>query len=1017
LLGFLSKFIEYALIRNEIKEIVKADGFSASNSIERLINDYKLHLKKDGLKKEIYKWELLKKFNGRPNVNAQNLREELSSIDYKNLIYPMGISTIHYLAGERTEPYRKCLMVLFDETKPLVERVKFFNEETLSIYRELIPNTKLSHHHDERTIATILTYHNPEKYTFFKDSFYQKYCKMIGVDAKSKNEKYVHYLELIEELIEEYIQYDEELISIINSSLTVECFPDNLHKILAQDILFTQLDKSIDEVNIEQYAVYKISMGDFSLIEMEELLQQQKILVHEDTKGKGTSTEKQGNLFAKINVGDYFYLTHGNGTNKIKLFGRITSNAINTSYKNYGNDGWLERSYDVIAYSINKSPYKGTNKWWTPNNNSTCIRIKLDEIEQANKLLFEPFFKLRLVSDITSEIETVPDSPTNLKSKQESMNFTLNNILYGPPGTGKTYNTINTALAIIGVSTEGKTRTEIKSEFNSKLKDGKIVFTTFHQSMSYEDFIEGIKPVEPTDDVQSINFIVTDGIFKKACGVAAYNCYKEYSKSMKKVEYSFDDLYDSFITSIQKQIDNQKAPVYKTLRGRDVEVKEINRNDSIIARAKNSVASNSAPLTKENLQKLYDRFKTIDEIKDLQLVQETVQVTPRITEFYAVFSGLKEFEKTYKPDEQLMIESKDVATLGPDEIQKKFNAGVFKEAVMKFGEQAEPVVVVIDEINRGNVSMIFGELITLIEEDKRLGKEEGLEVTLPYSKKTFSVPPNLFIIGTMNTADRSVEALDTALRRRFSFTEYKPNVVHVFENIISDYRKKFLEMKDYDWNSKEWLAFENEFITLLIDKDAYNTQKRNLEKITSKGKEELENFVSFFETYNIKFYHVELMKAINLRIEKLIDTDHMIGHSYFLNINTIDKLKLTLRNGVIPLLQEYFFGDYGKIGLVLGSKFVFKNDNDSSSNIFADFDYQDKSSLENREIYRLADIASMSNEDFTSSNKNSFKDRMIDHRIIVYEHQSLKLGYKGFSNIQLKKWLNFMVKEIVLTIH
>ena len=225
----------------------------------------------------------------------------------------------------------------------------------------------------------------------------------------------------------------------------------------------------------------------------------------------------------------------------------------------------------------------------------------------------------------------------------------------------------------------------------------------------------------------------------------------------------------------------------------------------------------------------------------------------------------------------------------------------------------------------------------------------------------------------MNTADRSVEALDTALRRRFSFTEYKPNVVHVFENIISDYRKKFLEMKDYDWNSKEWLAFENEFITLLIDKDAYNTQKRNLEKITSKGKEELENFVSFFETYNIKFYHVELMKAINLRIEKLIDTDHMIGHSYFLNINTIDKLKLTLRNGVIPLLQEYFFGDYGKIGLVLGSKFVLKNDNDSSSNIFADFDYQDKSSLENREIYRLADIASMSNQDFTSALKTLLK--------------------------------------------
>jgi len=200
---------------------------------------------------------------------------------------------------------------------------------------------------------------------------------------------------------------------------------------------------------------------------------------------------------------------------------------------------------------------------------------------------------------------------------------------------------------------------------------------------------------------------------------------------------------------------------------------------------------------------------------------------------------------------------------------------------------------------------IFGELITLIEEDKRLGKEEAIEVTLPYSKDNFGVPPNLYIIGTMNTADRSVEALDAALRRRFSFEEMPPDL--------------------------------------------------SLIKKEGKLKEEGICLPSLLET-------------INRRIEKLLDKDHLIGHSYFMNITDLDSLKFAFQSKINPLLQEYFFGDFGKIGLVLGSGF-FEEDSKTreDKNLFADFVEYESSDFAERPIYRLKDVSKMRDDEFKSA--------------------------------------------------
>lgn len=503
--------------------------------------------------------------------------------------------------------------------------------------------------------------------------------------------------------------------------------------------------------------------------------------------------------------------------------------------------------------------------------------------------------------------------------------YPLNQILYGPPGTGKTYHTINRALEIIGEDLEGKKRTEIKNLFDSKVREGQIVFTTFHQSLDYEDFIEGIKPIEPTTEGGPVIYKVKDGIFKQLCNrISSSEKIADNQENNDSIK-SFNDLHSKFIEKLKEIVnglEEDEKHIFPSRRSGVILVKIEGENIITTGESANSTEN----VTKEKLQRIYDKFESPEAITNI--VKQLREVGTDIgwtTNYYAVFKALKEFENS-------------LIQVLPDDRKTPKNH-----------------VLIIDEINRGNVSQIFGELITLIEEDKRIGKKEGLFATLPYSKQSFGVPYNLYLIGTMNTADRSVEALDTALRRRFDFEEMLPR-----HELLNPKRMIINLLNRPDYNAMSWdeepfrshadalyaiLGIENKYEEAYYspkDEEPIYWEMEHLKEISSED----------FKGINFEL----LLETINKRIEKLIDKDHCIGHSYFLNIseNPVpeQELRSIFQNKIIPLLQEYFFGDLGKIELVIGERFF----DDPPEISFAKNSYQDQDILAERNVYKFKNV-------------------------------------------------------------
>lgn len=546
------------------------------------------------------------------------------------------------------------------------------------------------------------------------------------------------------------------------------------------------------------------------------------------------------------------------------------------------------------------------------------------------------------------------ENDLNLRAEEipykEKLHIPLNQILYGPPGTGKTYHTISKAVAVANPKFDLQLeRSLIKEEFSRLVLNGQIVFTTFHQSMSYEDFVEGIKPLEPKNEGDPLIYKVEEGIFQKLCIDAAFSVAQQNKSAETERVLDFSVACDQFIDQVQETLSNGNVVDLKTRSGGKVLVVEISAQGNFIV--KHPEGTTTYTVSKARLSKIAKEVPDLNRISTINTEFRDIIGGSNASAYWAVLNAIRGAVPLPKPiKERLSFSLED---------KKEAIKAIQNEDYRKKG--SKNFVLIIDEINRGNISQIFGELITLIEEDKRAGGSEALEVILPYSKEKFSVPSNLFIIGTMNTADRSVEALDSALRRRFSFQEMPP-----IPELISPERmiwNLWWNFPGVFWGNEPYQSKEDALFDLLEPEESLNEDKADIWESEMENYGRREEQTQLLKPYQYGLDLCVLLTTINNRIEILLDKDHQIGHSYFLSVDSVVKLKEAFHHKVIPLLQEYFYGDFGKIGLVLGQGFVEKHKSVSAS-VFATFDHEAVDDFAERPVYRIHNAIKMTDIEF-----------------------------------------------------
>lgn len=833
--------------------INKTNNHLNFEKLEKYWEEYKGYFKLPKSEhKEKYKWGVLKQVYDKWDWSAKDkpkMFKEAFEVDgLKNLwisgnFYPILHTNWMFenFKNETTKQFDN----LFNEKISISIRIQDFVEfydEKLPELRKLVPDKKINYHShkDLRAIALYLTLQYPKKYFLFKFTMFKNFSLKLDLPKikTGDNHNLVNFIEVSNEVLE-FIEEDAEFITTYKDFTSeIENYNDSDLHLLTQDFIYTVANhfnegkkywrvgsndgetSYFNRMLSESYiAIGWNGIGDLELQEVDNKKGVQQLLLNEGFKFKTSNvlSRKAGEIYdfySNASINDTVTLMDGN---TVLAIGKITSDYNyddSKPFSHFREVEWLKK--EISNFIISDGPQ--------------TTFYQLSKKETLNK--------------IESELKKISSSNTEIKMPETNKNIALNQILYGAPGTGKTYSTKKLAIEIIDDkeyfdSTEEE-RDIILSRYNKLALANQIHFTTFHQSMSYEDFIEGIKP--ETNNNRVI-YDVKDGIFKKISTLAIDNI-----ESQAVVDFNFEE---SFKKLKQEWEESENG---------EVEIKMKSSSFFYITKIKErniEFRKASGGYGHELVN------KTLKELANNRVMEGGLAIY-----YYPLISKLKSYHSQNK-----------------------------KQELKKY-------ILIIDEINRANVSSVFGELITLLEEDKRKGNKEEIEVVLPYSQDKFSVPNNLYIIGTMNTADRSVESLDTALRRRFSFVEM-PSIP---EKLI--------------------------YITL-------------------KGAEEI----------NL----VKMLDKINQRIELLIDKDHQIGHSFFINLKDLNGLKTAFKNKIIPLLEEYFFGDFGKIGLVLGENFISVKNENNNSGILAKFTaYEEVDFITEKKVYKINNCDELEVQDFIS---------------------------------------------------
>ena len=805
----------------------------SSDPIRRIISQYKESFA-TWIPQEIYKWRAVQCFQEhwvpeRADF-AEMLKEALaqaSNLMDTNYSFPRKMIT--FFAEQEPDTVRFMFQKLLDPEADVIEQIQNFKQNADALLsRYQLKESMKQHYQGDRTICTYLFFARPNQHFLYQYGKLKAFLAETGLSATYKMgdiQNVLTYYEVANKVLA-CVQQDSELLNMFETKRAEfgsEYYPDAEHHLLADDIIYfgSQLYKSDYWPSLAEYD------PEISTEQWLELLVDRTICTAENLQILKAIQQVGGEATCKqlsLKLGDTS--AHYNGS-MVQLARRVQEKTGCPLVQNENNDQKWWPILFVGRTALQDQP--GTYSW----------KLR-DELAEALKLL--------------------PQKEVN-----NPMSFAKNTILYGPPGTGKTYQTVNYAVAII----EGKSLEEVQIENHEEVlkryrqyrQDGRIEFTTFHQSFGYEDFIEGIRPIFAEDreeDSGDISYEITDGVFKKFCETAqppavdpnqnpygfsesptiwkvslastGDNPVRDYCMKHGCIRIGWDEYGEAITDDMDYHVGG------KTVL--NAFLSRMQPGDIILScYTAHSIDAIGVVTGEPEWHPEFEHYKRLRTVKWL-IQKKSIPITDFRLEKSLTLSTVYRLNTT--------------VTNVIDVLNKNGFSGVAPVKGLK-----GPYVFIIDEINRGNISKIFGELITLIEPSKRLGQREELQAKLPYSHEAFGIPDNVYLLGTMNTADRSIAMLDTALRRRFSFVEMMPDS-SVLDGV-------------------------------------------EVEGISISG----------------------LLTTLNRRIEVLFDREHTLGHAFFTPLRhspSIQTLGEIFRDKVIPLLQEYFYDDYEKICLVLGDR-------------------------------------------------------------------------------------------------
>ena len=781
-------------------------------TLKDIVTAFKQHqlqfgLNGDTTQQELYKWKLVSKQIGHPNTDEEDFAKEIQSLEFKNLCYGPQVTAIRNFAKYEPEDYRNAFKGLFDETTDLQQRIDSFTSVCIALWDGKIKKNftkKTSAMCDERLISCFLTLHDPQKYTFYKSNVYDGFCKIIGVETKKAGLKLVHFYELLHKYLIPLVEQDAELMESVNNELQKEgCQQSTL--LIAQTALWHYVSKLRKDGGKQVWLF--LGGKDANDYHFEEMYNDGVMaLCGWDKVGDLSDCSDKDSVDKRRQSIDEYHFNTGNLTGMLHAIANEINEGDIVLAKYSKSDivgmGVVTGDYrfdDVSVYGKHCRDISWTHKGlW----HCASILKEFGQDEFPAKALTN-VTKSKYIPKILEMIEGDSKQDNNPQTFEtmteiEILRQKKQIILQGAPGTGKTYRTASIAVGMCNPTfTDFEDHKKVMEEYERLLNDGQIAFCTFHQSMDYEDFIEGLKPEVKGNAVE---YNVENGIFKTIC-----------EKAQTKDNVDITTCIDKYLQTI-KGYDNKKT--IPTLTGKsELYVWWTEDNDTISTRSVLSKCEKGDQYSPSPLN--------IEKVK-MQAIGEGV-------------------ENNWRAYAQAFINA----------VKKEYN--------LENQVSDKPYVLIIDEINRGNVSKIFGELITLLEVDKRSGGgSHHISLKLPYSKEDFSVPSNLYIIGTMNTTDRSTGTIDYAVRRRFAFVTLESKA-DIIEN---------------------WCNSES------VPSNVKNAALDLFTQINGKGKNDTSSFIAKH-------------KSADFELEDL-----KVGHSYFM-AKDMASLKMKMLYEVVPLIKEY----------------------------------------------------------------------------------------------------------------